>query len=177
MSVPNHTAFDEALTGLRRGNFSQLEPLFQRQGDSRPQIVEWVEAGRFRGHQQELEEALTCACFNGQTEVAEYLLSRGVPLTGGAATGLNAIHWAVNRGKLDAVRLLIRHKAPLESQSMYGGAVLDTAVWSAIHEPQNDHLAIIEELLTAGSRVEKVDFPTTRADINALLESYVRRQK
>ena len=177
MSISNQVAFDDALNGLRRGNFSQLEPLFQRQSDSPPQIIEWVEGGRFRGHEQELEEALTCACFNGHTEVAEHLLNRGVAPAGGAGTGLNAIHWAVNRGKLDAVRLLIRHKAPLESRSMYGGTVLDTAIWSAIHEPQTDHLAIIQELLAAGSCVEESTFPTTRDDINALLERHVHRAK
>jgi hypothetical protein len=113
MSVSqSEAAFQDALEGLRRGDFSRLDPLFDRKTDSPPQIVEWVDRGRFRGQDQELAEALTCACFNGRTEVAEYLLNRGITASGGADTGLNATHWAVNRGQLAIVGLLIRHKVP-----------------------------------------------------------------
>jgi hypothetical protein len=67
----NDTALDHTMEGLRRGDFSRLDSLFQSRGGSRPQIIEWVEQGCFLGHDQELAEALTCACFNGRTEVAE----------------------------------------------------------------------------------------------------------
>jgi Ankyrin repeats (3 copies) len=168
----NDTALDHTMEGLRRGDFSRLDSLFQSKGGSRPQIVEWVEQGCFLGHDQELAEALTCACFNGRTEVAEYLLNRGIAASGGVGTGLDAIHWAVNRGQLDAVRLLIRHKVPLESRSMYGGTALGTAVWSAINEPRSAHLIIIEELLAAGARVQESGYPTERDDIDTLLKRY-----
>src|SRR5215467_9588481 len=172
MNISKDTALDDAMEGLRRGDFSRLDSLFQSKDGSRPQIVEWVEQGRFLGHDQELAEALTCACFNGRTEVAEYLLNRGIAASGGTGTGMDAIHWAVNRGQLDAVRLLIRHKVPLESRSMYGGTALGTAVWSAINEPRADHLIIIEELLAAGALVQGAGYPTDRAGIDALLRSY-----
>src|SRR5215469_4675261 len=152
--------FDDALEGLRNGDFSRLDPLFQRECGSPPQVVGWVEEGRFVGYDQELSEALTCACFNGRVEVAEYLLRRGIAPSGGAATGLDAIHWAVNRGQLESVRLLIRHKVPLESRSMYGGTALGTAVWSAIHQLRADHLVIIKELLAAGALVQGAGYPT-----------------
>ena len=168
----NDAAWDDAVQGLRRGDFSRLDPLFQSMTHSRPQIVEWVEEGRFRGHDRELAEALTCACFNGRTHVVEYLLNRGIAPSGGAATGLDAIHWAANRGQLETVRLLIRHKVPLESRSMYGGTALGTAVWSAINEPRTDHLAIIEELLAAGARVQEAGYPTKKDGIDALLRRY-----
>jgi hypothetical protein len=155
----NNAAFDDALEGLRRGDFSRLDPLFQSKSFSPPQIIVWVDQGRFRGHDQELFEALTCACFNGRTEVAEYLLNRGIGPSGGAGTGLDALHWAVNRGQLEAVRLLIRHRVPLESRSMYDGTALGTAVWSAINEPRADHFTIIEELLVAGARVQEARLP------------------
>lgn len=160
------------MEGLRRGDFSRLDSLFQSKNGSRAQIVEWIEQGCFLGRDQELAEALTCACFNGCTEVAEYLLNLGIAASGGSGTGLDAIHWAVNRGQLDAVRLLIRHKVPLESRSMYGGTALGTAVWSAINEPRTDHLVIIEELLGAGARVQESGYPTERDDINTLLRRY-----
>jgi len=170
--LKNDAAFDHALEGLRRGDFSLLDSLFQNNGDRPPQIVEWVEQGRFREHDQELAEALTCACFNGRTEVAEYLLKRGIAPSGGARTGLDAIHWAANRGQLKAVQLLIRQRVPLESRSMYGGTALGTAVWSAINEPRADHQAIIEKLLGAGARVQEAGYPTGRADIDELLRRY-----
>ncbi|HET9402884.1 MAG TPA: ankyrin repeat domain-containing protein [Candidatus Acidoferrales bacterium] len=168
----NAAAFDRALEGLQRGDFSLLDSLFQKYGDRPSQFVEWVEQGRFRGHDRELAEALTCACFNGRIEVAEYLLTLGVAPSGGAGTGLNAIHWAANRGQLKAVQLLIRHRVPLESRSMYGGTALGTAVWSAINEPRADHLAIIEELLAAGARVQESGYPTQTESIDALLRRY-----
>lgn len=62
----NNVAWDDALRGLKRGDFSHLDPLFQSVKGSRPQIEQWVEQGLFRGHDQELAEALTCACFNGR---------------------------------------------------------------------------------------------------------------
>ena len=165
-------AFDDTLAGLKRGDFSRLDFLFQSNSGSSPQILEWVQQGRFSGHDQELAEALTCACFNGRTEVAEYLLSQGVSPSGGAGTGLHAIHWAGNRGQLEAVRLLIRHKTPLESRSMYGATALGTAVWSAINEPRADHVAIIGELLAAGARVQESGYPTGKDDVDALLRRY-----
>jgi hypothetical protein len=55
---------------------------------------------------------------------------------------------------------------------MYGGNVLDTAVWSAINEPRPNHMQIIEELLKAGARLADEDWPTGHKEIDAILESY-----
>ena len=168
--------FLDALQGLHRGDFSRLEPLFG--GDSggahrRAQIIRWHEEGRFRNEPKPLAEALTCACFLGRTDVAEYLLTHGIDPSGGAGTGLNAFHWAANRGQLEAVRLLIRWKAPLGTRSMYGGNVVDTAVWSAINEPRPEHLHIIEELLKAGACLEDEEWPTGHEEIDAILRRHM----
>src|ERR1700730_18288159 len=140
--------FRDAVAVLVSGGFSRLAPLFR---GKRPQIVAWVEKGLFEDQPQALAEALACACFLGRTEVAEFLLQRGVDPAAGNGTGLDAFHWAVNRGQLAVVRLLLRHNASLETRSMYGGTVLGTAIWSARNEPRRDHLEIIEELLSAGA--------------------------
>ena len=167
--------FHDAIQGLNRGDFSRLEPLFEpRPGfaGKRPQIIEWYDDGRFSNESKALTEALTCACFNGKTSVAEYLLKQGVEPSAGAGTGLDALHWAANRGQLETVRLLIQSKAPLESRNMYGGTALGTAVWSAINEPRPDHLAIIEELLAARASRDDVGYPTGDERIDAVFRRH-----
>jgi hypothetical protein len=149
-STENDAVFRDALQGLRNGDFSRLEPLFDdTTGSKRALIVEWYEEGRFRDEPKVLAEALTCACFLGRTNVATHFLTHGLDPSGGMGTGLNAFHWAANRGQLEAVRLLIHWQAPFEARSRYGGNVLDTAVWSAINEPRPNHLRSIEEFLKA----------------------------
>src|SRR5580765_3479676 len=119
-TIENDLMFRDALEGLHEGDFSRLEQLFDDEaGRGRARIVEWHEQGRFRNEPKALAEALTCACFLGRTSVATYLLAHGLDSSGGAGTGLNAFHWAVNRGQLETVRLLIRSKARFEPRSMY----------------------------------------------------------
>ena len=167
----------DAVEELHRGDFSRLEPLFdERSGRSgKPRIIEWHDEGRFRDQPKALAEALTCASFLGRTRVVEYLLKQGVNPSGGAGTGLDALHWAANRGQLEAVRLLISAKAPLETRSMYGGNALGTAIWSAINEPRRDHPEIIEELLKAGAHLEDADYPTGHEPIDAILQRHRSR--
>jgi hypothetical protein len=52
---------------------------------------------------------------------------------------------------------------------MYGGTALGIAVWSAINEPRPGHLQIIEELLSAGARVNNVEYPTGNEQVDAVL--------
>src|SRR5258706_8707003 len=91
--------FQDALQGLEKGDFSRLEPLFvsDQTTGRRCQMILWHEEGLFRDQPKALSEALTCACFLGRTDAAEYFLRQGVDPSGGASTGLNAFHWAVNR--------------------------------------------------------------------------------
>jgi ankyrin repeat protein len=166
------TLFRDAVHGLVSGDFSRLEPIFTGDAGRRSRIVRWHEEGRFRGEPKALAEALTCACFLGRTDVAEHLLRHDVDPSGGAGTGLNAFHWAANRGQVKAVRLLLEWKAPLSTRSMYGGNILDTAVWSAINEPRLGQREVIEELLAAGARLEDEEYPTGDPDIDALLRRH-----
>jgi hypothetical protein len=175
--VPDDDAlFLDAVRGLERGDFSRLEALFISGGSDRdahaPRIIRWHEEGRFRDEPKAAAEALTCACFLGRIDVAEYLVARGADPSEGAGTGLDALHWAANRGQVESVRLLLRKKAPLETRSMYGGTVLGTAIWSAMNEPRPGHLEIIEELLNAGARVDNVEYPTGHDKIDAILRRH-----
>jgi hypothetical protein len=171
----NYQFFRDAVRGLKAGDFSRLEPLFKddlSDDGSRCQIIQWHEAGLFDNEAEALDEALTCACFLGHTSVAKYLLDHGVDPAEGFATGLNAFHWAVNRGQLGTTKLLIEHKAPLEIRNMYGGTVLGTAVWSAVNEPRGEQLSVIEELLKAGARIEEAEYPTGDARVDEVLTRY-----
>ena len=165
--------FQESVRGFLAGDFSRLAPLFDNHSDASPcLIVQWYEAGLFSREPKALEEAFTCACFNGSITVVEYLLARGVDPNGGMNTGLNAFHWAANRGQLPVVEALIRHKARLETRNAYGGTVLGCVVWSAIHEPKPAHIRIIEVLLEAGARVREADFPTGHDGVDLVLRRY-----
>lgn len=132
-------------------------------------IVEWCRQGLFDRSPAALAEALSCACILGRTEIAAFLLDRGVNPSGGAGTGMNAMHWAVNRGQTEAARLLMSRGVPLEARNTHGGTVLATAVWSAIHEPRSNHLRIIEMLLAAGARADAVNVPCGDARIDEIL--------
>jgi hypothetical protein len=166
---PADALFRSAVQGLMNGDFSRLEPLFTRDAHGGPQVVRWHQEGRFRDEPHALAEAMTCACFLGLTDVAEYLLKNSVDASGGVGTGLNAFHWAANRGQVDVVRLLLRWNAPLGARSMYGGNVLDTVVWSAVNEPRPGQLEVIEQLLASGARLEHEPYPTGSADVDAIL--------
>lgn len=164
--------FLDALAGLRNGDFSRLEPLFEgtvEPGDNQAAIVRWHMQGHFDPHPAELAEALANACFLGKVQVAAYLIGRGVDATAGMGTGLNALHWAADRGQLEAVRLLLNHGVPLEIRNMYGGTALGSLVWSASHTPRADHAAIAEALLAAGADVTAVSLPTGHADVDEIL--------
>jgi Ankyrin repeats (3 copies) len=155
--------FSDAVRGLIAGDFSRLEPML----DGRPcRIIEWFEADLFANEPKALDEALACACFNGRTEVVDYLIAHGVSPDAGSGTGLNGFHWAANRGQLSVVSLLINCGAQLETLSMYDGTVLGTAVWSAINEPRPDHLRIIEALIKAGARIDGVDYPSGNESVD-----------
>jgi ankyrin repeat protein len=120
---PPTADFDDAVRGLLAGDFSRLEPLFRDDSGHgpRPRIIDWCERDLFRDQPRALAEALTCACFVGSTTVAEYLLQPSVDPAAGAATGLDALHWAVNRGQRETTRLLLKYNPPLESRNRFGG--------------------------------------------------------
>jgi hypothetical protein len=160
----------DVIQGLRRGDFSRLDPLFE--GGEQSQIVGWHRIGLFDDEPEALSEAFSCACFLGKVVIAEYLLDRGIDPLSGSGTGMNAFHWAVDRGQLETTRMLIRHGVPLEIKNMYGGTVLGTAVWSAINATRADHLAIIDALILAGASLEAVEYPTGNEPVDEVLRRH-----
>ncbi|HUR45096.1 MAG TPA: ankyrin repeat domain-containing protein [Candidatus Saccharimonadales bacterium] len=165
--------FDEAVRGLMAGDYSRLAPLFKPPAEgSSCQITRWYDEGLFEKEPKALAEAFSCACFNGFTQVVEYFLSKGLGPDGGMNTGLNAFHWAANRGNLDVVEVLIRNNASLEIQNAYGGTVLGCAVWSAVHESKPRHVQIVEALLKAGAKVSAAEYPSGDDQIDEVLRRH-----
>jgi hypothetical protein len=172
LAAEERAAFERARAGLHRGDFSALAPVFHAPAGGQPAVVRWVESGWFADDPAALHEALSCACFLGQTMLVEYLLTHGADLLAGSETGLNGYHWAANRGQLDTVLALIRHRMPLEARNNYGGTVLGCTIWAAVHEPRPAHLAIIEALLVAGAQIEPEDYPSGDPAVDAVLRRY-----
>ena len=143
--------------------------MFASTPDARARLLDWIERGRFRDHPAALNEALTCACFNGETTAAEFLLDGGADIVAGAATGLNGFHWAANRGQLHTVKMLVARKLPMEVRNAYGGTVLGGTTWAAVHEPKPSHVAIIQVLLEAGADVSGAEYPSGNAEVDRLL--------
>jgi hypothetical protein len=166
--------FHDAIEGWRRGDFDRLAPLFVDRGAEPCLVLKWHGDGRFANHPAELAEALSNTCFLGRTEVAKALIGAGVDVTAGTGCGMDGVHWAVNRGKLDTVRVLVALGAPLETINMHGTTALGTAVWSAINEPWwgPAQLEIIKVLLEAGANVDGAGHPTGASEIDALLATY-----
>jgi hypothetical protein len=178
VSMTNHgnepdPDFAETVRGLIAGDFTRLAPLFNAPANGeRCPILRWYDEGAFASEPAALAEAFSCACFNGLTDVVEYLLARGVDPNGGMNTGLNAFHWAANRGQLAVVEILICSGAALETRNAYGGTVLGGTVWAAVHEPKPQQLEVIEALLEAGANVDAADFPSGDERIDELLRRY-----
>lgn len=165
-------SFEETLTGLTNGDFTRLDPVFTPDSNGDVPVIRWHKEGRFEAHEAELAEALTCAAFNGRLETVEYLLANGVAPSGGALTGLDAVHWSANRGQTKALQLLLQARAPTETINMYGGTALGATVWSAINEPREAQLEAMEMLLKAGANVRAVEFPTGNSEVDAVLSRY-----
>ena len=144
----------KAKRSFEHGDFTYLEELLGGPAGFDSQVIEWYEAGMLENEPAVLAEILTCACFLGRSDLAKFLLDKGVDPAAGTATGMSAFHWAADRGHLETVRLLIERGTPLEHKNMYGGTVLGGTFWSITNGQRPQHGAIIEALLDAGAAVE-----------------------
>ena len=103
---------------------------------------------------RQLESGFLYACGYGQTEVVEFLLSKGIDPATHGGDGQTGLHCAVIGGYLDTVKLLLKHNPPLETKNVYGGTVLGQALWSAAHggDPER-YIEIFKALIAAGAKL------------------------
>ena len=146
--------FRYAVAAMVRGDFSALEEAVGGPEEFDASIVEWYEKGYFTDEPETLAEVFSAACMLGHPRAAAFLLDRGADPAAGIRTGLNGFHYAASSGRLEVVKLLIARKAPMEIRNMYGGTVLEQALWSAVNEHRESHGAIIEALIEAGAYIE-----------------------
>lgn len=116
-----------------------------------------------------MQEAFRYACGYGANRVVEFLVERGADLTEHSGDGQTGIHYTVIFGRLDTLKLLLKHEPNLESQNMYGGTVLGQTLWSAAHGGDtHTYSQIIETLIAAGAQIPERHVPVN-PQIDALL--------
>ena len=122
-----------------------------------------------------IELAFVWACKFGRTAVAEVLLEKGVDPAAKDTDSMTALHWAAASGSMDVVKRLLERGAPLEVENTWGGTVLDSTVYFALHQPVAgvNYPAVIETLIGAGANVAAVGpLPTGNKSIDDLLRRY-----
>jgi ankyrin repeat protein len=103
----------------------------------------------------QLRDGFLWACQFGRNRVVEFLIEHGVDLSAQGRDGQTALHNAIIGAQFETVKLLLKHRAPLEVKNVYGGTVLGQAIWSAMNaDTATAYLPVIEALLEAGAKVE-----------------------
>lgn len=147
-------SFDQIRDALEKGDFSRLQEMLGGPDGFDARIIEAHHAGDFAGDPEMLDEAFACACMLGRVETARYLLDQEIDPYAGMKTWLAGPHWAVSGGHLEIVKMLLDSGISTEVRNGYGGTLLGQALWSIVHEPKTDHIAIIQELINAGAVIE-----------------------
>jgi ankyrin repeat protein len=127
----------------------------------------------------QMESGFIWACEYGRAEVADFLLQMGVDKKTYRQFKLTGLHWAAASGDINTVKALLRHGAPLETKSVWGGTPLGSAIWAATESdpndpvwPKADWVPIVELLLEAGANPDAVEYPTGQALIDAVLHRH-----
>ena len=115
-------------------------------------------------------EGFLFACQFGRDAVVEFMVRLGVDLAAQDGHGQTGLHHAVIGGHAETVKLLLKHKPPLEVVNAYGGTVLEQALWSAAHGGDPDaYIAMLEALTSAGAKLPERHVPVSPS-VDAWLE-------
>lgn len=154
--------FQSYRSQLMHGDFSALE-------SAHGLVTAWLDDGAFKDDQDAIEEALSCAAFNGQTELVSLLRAHGAQVDGGQATGMTGLHWASNRGHLHTVRALVDAGADMEVLNNYGGTILGCTVWCLLNQPMPGQIDVVRYLVSAGADRSKAGYPTGNDQLDGIL--------
>jgi hypothetical protein len=78
--------------------------------------------------------------------ITELLLQRGADTGSADNEGARPLHFSAQEGHVAVVELLLSRGVSTDVLNSFGGTALDTARWSAEHEPKPDHGRIIAAL-------------------------------
>ena len=123
----------------------------------------------------DVDWALIWAAMHGRTSVVQLLADRGVALDVKDHQGFTPLHWASWHRHLDTMAVLIAAAAPLEARNIYGGTVLDSTVYGAVHSgAPAGYVPTLERLIAAGADLAAVDYLTGIEAIDAVLRRHRR---
>jgi Ankyrin repeat len=90
---------------------------------------------------------------------------------------MTGLHCAAANGYMDIVTLLLERGAPLEAKNTWGGTVLDSTVYFALHHPVHgvNYPAVIETLIAAGADVRAVTYSTRNRHVDEVLQRHGAR--
>ena len=110
----------------------------------------------------------------GRDAVVELLLDKGVDVGAADGDAMTALHGAAAGGHLRVMEALIARGAPLEVKNRWGGTVLDSTAFFAYHAKDGriDYEPVLERLITAGARIDAVEYPTGHELIDRVLKRH-----
>jgi ankyrin repeat protein/catechol 2,3-dioxygenase-like lactoylglutathione lyase family enzyme len=111
----------------------------------------------------QLVRALIYACMYGHTDIAAFLIEKGVDIAAQDEDRYTGLHYAAHSGHIETVDWLLQHNAPLEKRNCYDGTVLGQVIWSAANhaggwggnKPGYDYFPMVKKLVDAGAWVNR----------------------
>ena len=109
---------------------------------------------------KQLKDGFTWACEYGRSDVAEFLLQRGMDVAAKLKHhGQTGLHWAAYGGHADTVRVLLRHNAPVNvKDDSFEGTPLRWALYAwaggGPHKGDSRYYSVVKLLVAAGATLE-----------------------
>ncbi|XP_030844112.1 ankyrin-2-like [Strongylocentrotus purpuratus] len=128
------------------GNLSLTPLRVSRKGNAKCLIhKDSKEENEQDGRVDNLQSALSSAAQNGQLDLIQELIGRGVEVNNGGEKGLIPLHIAAKNGNLDVTKFLISQGAEMNK--------VDNDGWTALHLASDGHLDVTKYLISQGVEV------------------------